>query len=179
MSIGEDRLRNVALLLGRLLLAAAFAPQALAHAGNISGLAFSLAQKGLPYTDALSAMIVLIEVFCPLALILGLVPRLAPAMLLAVTLLMTGTFHRFWMFSGAARHVEQSIFTAQLGILAGLLFALVAGPGAWSLQRLRMGLPAAPKAAPAKKKAPRPRATKPKAGPVRAMRDDDDLADAA
>jgi putative oxidoreductase len=179
MSMGEDRSRNVALLVGRLLLAASFAPQALAHAGNISGLAFSLAQKGLPYTDALSAMIVLVEVFCPLALMLGIVPRLAPAMLFAVTLLMCATLHRFWQFGGAARQIEQSIFTAQLGILAGLLFAFVAGPGAWSLQRLRMGLPAASKSASAKKKAPRPRTTKPKPAPARAMRDEDEFADAA
>jgi putative oxidoreductase len=177
MSMGEDRSRDIALLVGRLLLAASFAPQAFAHASNISGLAFSLAQKGIPYADAASAMIVLVEVFCPLALVLGVVPRLAPAMLFAVTLLINGALHRFWQFSGAARQIEQSIFTAQLGILAALLLAFVAGPGAFSVQRFRTSFPAAPKSAPTKKKASRPKATKPK--PVRAVRDEDDYADAA
>jgi putative oxidoreductase len=176
VTMGDDRTRNVVLLVARVLLAASFMPQAIAHTTNISGLAFALSQKGLPYTDALAALIVLAEMFCPAALLIGVAPRLAPAALLAAVVLINGTLHRFWTFSGAARQMEQTIFTAQLGIAAALLFALVAGPGAWSVQGWRADSGASK--LPAKKKASRQRASKPKP-PAPRQQDEDEFEDAA
>jgi len=176
----HERTINGILLFGRVLLAASFAPYASAHVSNVSGLAFSLAQKGMPYSDAVAAMIVLAEVFGPLALLLGAAPRFAPAVLIAATVITTGALHRFWEFSGAARQLEQAIFTSQLGVLAGLVFASVSGPGSWALPVWWRGLgTAAAKPAP-KKKSSRPRsAAKPKAVKPRVVDEDDELAEAA
>jgi uncharacterized membrane protein YphA (DoxX/SURF4 family) len=174
----EERARNTALLVGRVLLAGCFAPVAFSHAANISGLAASLGQKGMPYADAVTALIVLTEIFCPLALLLGVAPRLAPAALFASTLLVNGALHRFWEFGGAARHVEQTIFTAQLGVLAALLFACVAGPAGWSLHAWLKGGDKPSRHA-AKKKAARAKPSKPKLAASRPARDDEELADAA
>ena len=164
-----------ALLVGRALMAVSFMPAAYSHLTNISGFAVALASKGLPYTNGLSALIVLAELFGPLALILGLAPRLAAGALAVTTLLTTATLHRFWEFAGAARHMEQTLFLSNLGIVGGLMFFLVAGPGAYSAQSWWRGVGEKRKPAP-KKKPSRPKASKPKPAPVR---DEEELADAA
>jgi uncharacterized membrane protein YphA (DoxX/SURF4 family) len=171
----EGRAKNGILLAGRLLLAACFFVPGLGHLSNISGLAFSLAQKGLPYTDVLAALIVLAEIFGPLALVLGLAPRVTTSALIGATLMTTATLYRFWDVAGAARSVQQSIFLANLGVLAALLFLLVSGPGAFSWQTFWKGAGVRSKP---KKKASRPRAAKPKSAP-RPVDDEEELADAA
>lgn len=173
-----DRTTNGFLLLARVLLAASFAPAASAHVVNVSGLAFALAQKGMPYADAVAALIVLAEIFGPLALVAGAAPRLAPAVMMGATVVTTGALHRFWEFGAAARPLEQAIFTSQLGILAGLSFAMVCGPGTWTLPSWWNGLGAVSKPAP-KKKPARSKAAKPKPAKPRPSVDEEELADAA
>jgi uncharacterized membrane protein len=119
---------------------------------------------------------VLAELFGPLALLLGLAPRLAAGALIATTVLTTGVLHRFWEYAGTARVIEQTLFIANLGVLAGLLFFLVSGPGAYSAQSWWRGAGEKRKPAP-KKKPSRPRAPKPRPTPVRDA--EEELADAA
>lgn len=175
MNVGTT---NGILLLNRLLLAGCFLPPAIARLTNISGLAAGLTMKGMPYGDVVATIIVVAEIVAPLALILGLAPRLSASALIATLVITTGALHRFWDYGGLNRQAEQAVFLANLGVLAGLLFYLLVGPGAWSWQGWWNG--AGAKAKPAKKKRQsRPRAPKPKPAPVRPMDDEDDYADAA
>lgn len=169
---------NGILLLNRLLLAGCFLPAAIMRLANISGFAASLSMKGIPYGDIVATVIVLAEIFGPLALVLGLAPRLTASALIASLVITTGALHRFWDYGGLTRAGEQALFLANLGVLAGLLFYGLTGPGAWSWQAWWRGMSAPAK--PAKKKRPsRPRAPKPKPAPVRTMDDEDEFADAA
>jgi uncharacterized membrane protein YphA (DoxX/SURF4 family) len=168
---------NGILLVGRLLLAGCFLPGAVGRLSNISGFAASLTLKGIPYADVAATLILLAEVFGPLALIFGLAPRLSAAALIAALAVTTATLHRFWEYGGLTRQAEQAVFLSHLGVLAGLLFYCLTGPGAWSWQAWWRGFGGAAK--PAKKKRPsRPRTPKPRPVPSRAAMDDD-LADAA
>ena len=169
---------NATLLLGRLLLAGSFVPSAVARLSNISGFAASLTMKGIPYADIVATLIVLAEVFGPLALILGLAPRLSACVLIAATVVTTGALHRFWDYGGLTRYAEQAIFLAHLGIIAGLLLYIVSGPGAWSWQAWWRGMGGKPKPAP-KKKRSRSQAPRPRPAPARPPMDEDDYADAA
>ncbi|MFC4173683.1 DoxX family protein [Microvirga sp. GCM10011540] len=166
---------NGILLAGRLLVAASFAPPAVAHMSNISGFAARISAKSIPYGDIMAATIALTEVVGPLAIVIGLAPRLSASALVAASVIATGIMHRFWELEGAARQMEQSLFIAQLGTIAALLLYLVTGPGAWSLQGWWHGN--APKRKPpAKKRASRPRTSRP--GPSRPSPADEELADA-
>jgi len=173
---------NGILLLNRLLLAGCFLPPALARLTNISGFAAALTMKGIPYGDVIATAVAVVEIAAPLALILGLAPRVSACALMASLVITTGALHRFWDYGGLTRQGEQAIFLAHLGVLAGLLFYLLAGPGAWSWQSWWGGMGTRK---PAKKKRPsRPRAAKPKPAlarpaPVRPMDDEDEFADAA
>ena len=68
---GED----VALLVGRLFVAALFLPSGFNKLLTFSSYAASLGAKGLPYPTVLSAVLVAAEVLGPLALIVGAWPR--------------------------------------------------------------------------------------------------------
>jgi putative oxidoreductase len=168
---------NATLLAGRVLLAACFLPSVISRASNLSGFAASLASKGLPYTDLLAAAVMIVEIFGPVALILGLAPRLAGLSLIAATLLTTGILHRFWEMSGTIRMVEQAVFIANVGAVAGLLLYLVSGPGQWSWQSWWRREGAKPQKA--RKKSSKPRAPRAKPVPVRSPSADDELAEAA
>ena len=105
---------------------------------------------------------VLIEVFGPLAVVLGLAPRLTASLLFVFEIFTAAALHRFWLLSGAARQLEQVLFLTNLGLAAGLLFYFVTGSGAWSLSSLwREGSRQAnPKVAPRKPKSLKPRGRK-------------------
>jgi uncharacterized membrane protein YphA (DoxX/SURF4 family) len=180
--MGEDRGAGVngVLLLNRLLLAGCFLPVAIGRLSNISGLAAALTLKGMPYGDVVATLIVLAEVFGPLALIFGFAPRLSASVLIAALVVTTGTLHRFWDYGGLNRQGEQAVFLSHLGVLAGLLFYGLMGPGAWSWQGWWRGLNGKAKPAKGRKKQPpRPRAPKPRPAPARPVADEDELADAA
>jgi putative oxidoreductase len=180
--MGEDRSAGVngILLLNRLLLAGCFLPVAIGRLSNISGLAAALTLKGMPYGDVVATAIVLAEVFGPLALIFGIAPRLSASVLIAALVVTTGTLHRFWDYGGLNRQAEQVVFLSHLGVLAGLLFYGLTGPGAWSWQGWWRGMNGKAKPAKGKRKQPsRPRSPKPRPAPARPMADEDELADAA
>jgi putative oxidoreductase len=180
--MGEDRGAGVngILLLNRLLLAGCFLPTALGRVTNISGFAATLTMKGVPYGDVVATLIVLAEVFGPMALIFGLAPRLSASALMAALVVTTGTLNRFWEYGGLTRQTEQALFLSHLGVLAGLCFYALTGPGAWSWQAWWRGFGRQTKPAKSKKRQPaRPRTPKPRPAPVRQAMDDDELADAA
>src|ERR1044071_503349 len=112
------RIDTGALLVGRLALAACVAPSGIAHAMNISGFAAQLAKQGLPFAHGLATAGVLIEVFGPLAFVLGLAPRLSAALLVLVEVFSALTLHRFWSMGEAARPLEQGLFLLNPGLRA-------------------------------------------------------------
>jgi uncharacterized membrane protein YphA (DoxX/SURF4 family) len=137
-------------LLGRVMLAGCFVPSGLAKLSNISGFAVSLAAAGLPSPHAVATGCVLANVFGPLALIAGVAPRFAAGALIAVTVVTTALLHRFWDYGGSVRQMEQATFVMHLGVIAGLLFYMASGPGAWSWQGWRRGRAGERSPAPAK-----------------------------
>lgn len=169
---------NGILFLNRFLLASCFLPPALARLTNISGFAAALTLKGIPYGDIVATVIAVSEIVAPLALILGLAPRLSASVLIVALAITTGALHRFWDYGGLNYQAEQAVFLANLGALAGLLFYALVGPGAWSWQGWWSG---GAKAKPARKKrSSKPRAARPKPAPARPLMDDEDeFADAA
>ena len=150
---------NGMLLLARLMMASCFIPAAVTRVSNISGFSYQLWVKGMPYPSAVAAAVAVIEVFGPLALVLGFAPRLTASVLVGATVITTGTLHRFWEVVGPSRDAEQALFVVHLGLIAGLLFYAASGPGAWSWQTWWKG--SGEKTTPAKKPT-RSRSSKPR-----------------
>lgn len=161
------------LLAGRLLLASALLPAAIGRALNPSGFALTLAATGMPAPNAVATASVVIGLFGPLLLALGVLPRLVGIGLSVHAVVAGLLLHRFWEFSGAVARIEQELFLAQLGLAAGFVLYAVTGPGGWSWQgwwhgggseggeRARPPTPAAPVAKAPRKRTPAPRGPRP------------------
>jgi len=135
-----DRVQDTFLLVGRLLIAALFLnagiPKALQGYGG--GFAKGLGTMGVPYPEIVGVVAVAIEVLVPIALILGVFPRISALLLIAFVIVATGLAHRFWEFPEGRELVrqwtaQQSSFLKNIAIIGGLLFYYVSGPGRFAL----------------------------------------------
>nr|WP_204262668.1 DoxX family protein [Methylobacterium sp. BTF04] len=125
------------LLLARLLLAAALLPTGIARALNVSGFALTLAATGMPSPNAVATAAVIVQVFGPLALIVGVLPRISGLALAGFATVMAVLLHSFWQFVGPTAVAERTLFLADLGLAGGFVIYAMTGPGAWSWQGWR------------------------------------------
>ena len=128
LSRGED----VALLMGRLFVAALFLPSGFHKLMTFSAYAASLKAKGLPLPDLWAAVLVATEVLGPLALIIGAWPRWTALALVASAAVTLWVSHRTSLVSAVFRPRQNAEFYRTLAIMGGLLFYFASGPGAWS-----------------------------------------------
>lgn len=128
------KLNDVTLLLGRLLLTALFLPVGVHKLTNPDALLTqSLIKSGLPFPHALTVIGIAVEIAAPLAILLGIFPRLSALALIAFTVVASFVSHHFWTFPAAQWDLQFIQFLKNMGIVGGLLFYLVSGPGRFSL----------------------------------------------
>ena len=144
------RSQDGVLLVSRLLLAAALLPTGIARALNVSGFALSLAGAGMPSPNAVATAAVIVQVFGPLAIILGVLPRFTGLALAAFAAVMAVLLHGFWAYVGPTSVAERTLFLADLGLAGGFLMYAMTGPGGWSWQGWRRAARSEPARAPAK-----------------------------
>ncbi len=122
-----SRSEDCALFLGRVFVAALFLPSGFGKLMAFSAIAASLRAKGLPYS----------EVIGPLALLIRLWPRWTALALICFT----GA--SLWMAYGQSglsmllRPLQSMKLFERLAIMGGLLFYFSSGPGGWSRTSLR------------------------------------------
>ncbi|KQP96536.1 DoxX family protein [Methylobacterium sp. Leaf117] len=131
------RAQDGLLFLARLLLAAALLPTGIARALNVSGFALTLAATGLPSPNAFATAAVIVQVFGPAALLLGVLPRLSGSALAIFVGVMAILLHPFWQFSGPSAVAERTLLLADFGLAGGFLMYALTGPGRWSWQGWR------------------------------------------
>ncbi len=144
------RAQDGTLLAARLLLAAALIPTGIARALNVSGFALTLAGAGMPFPNAVATGAVIVQVFGPLAIILGVLPRITGLAMALFALVTAAMLHPFWQFTGPAFVAERTLMLADLGLAGGYLMYALTGPGGWSWEGWRSASPA-PRAKPAAK----------------------------
>jgi putative oxidoreductase len=132
-----SRSEDLALLLGRVFVAALFLPSGFNKLMAFSSFTSSLAAKGMPYPAVLAGIMVAAEFLGPLALLIGLWPRWTALALIGFT----GV--SLWMSYGQSGlnmllRPQQSVeLFERLAIVGGLLFYFSSGPGGWSRTSLR------------------------------------------
>jgi putative oxidoreductase len=127
-----NRSEDVALLLGRLFVAALFLPLGANKLLTFSTYAASLGAKGLPYPSVIAAVLVAAEVLGPLALIVGAWPRWTALALVTFTAATLWIAHRSAVVGMVFRPRQNVEVYRTLAIMGGLLFYFASGPGAWS-----------------------------------------------
>ena len=128
LSRGED----LALLMGRLFVAALFLPSGFHKLMTFSAYAASLKAKGLPFPMLWAGVLVAAEVLGPIALIIGAWPRWTALALVAFTAVTLWLNHRTSFAGAVFRPRQNADLYRTLAVMGGLLFYFASGPGAWS-----------------------------------------------
>jgi len=129
--------KDLAALIGRIMLALIFVASGFNKIGGFAGTAAALAGKGLPLPEVLVVATIALELAGSLAIIAGWKTRWGAAALLLFTVLATVMFHNFWAAAPDQMQMQQTHFMKNLAIMGGLLVLWAFGPGRYALERQR------------------------------------------
>lgn len=130
-----SRLRDVASLLGRILLAALFVQSGFSKIAGFAGTAGYIASKGLPFAEVLTALTIAIELGGGLLLVLGWKTRWAALAMIAFLIVITPIFHGYWALPADPGHMQYINFWKNVSILGGMFVLYAFGPGRWSVDK--------------------------------------------
>ena len=132
--------QNFSALAGRILLAAIFLISGLNKLSDFSGTATFMAGAGLPASEFLLVLTILIEVAGGLLIVLGLYTRQLSLILFLFMIPVTAVFHNPWGAGDPAQLQQQMIhFLKNLAIMGGLLHLSAFGPGYFSIEARQSG----------------------------------------
>lgn len=127
--------RDIAALIGRILIAIMYIPAGFSKIGGFAGTSGYIASKGLPLPDVGAAIAIVVELVAGIMLLVGWKTRWAALALAVFTLAATIFFHNFWAVPEAKQFVEQLMFSKNIAIVGGLLLAYAFGPGRYSVDK--------------------------------------------
>jgi putative oxidoreductase len=130
-------LKDLAVLVGRILLASLFVVSGVGKITGFAATAGYMASKGLPATDVLLVLTILVEVGGGLAIIVGWQTRWAALAALLFTALATVLFHNFWALPADQAVMQKFQFLKNLAIMGGLFVLMASGPGRFAFDRGR------------------------------------------
>jgi putative oxidoreductase len=129
---------DVALLIGRLLMAYIFIPSGYGKLMGLTQFAGNLTNMGIPadYSYWAAAVAGGVEFFGGICIVLGLATRYVALLMALFTLIAALLAHRYWTFTDAAQiRAQMANFGKNLAIVGGLLILYAAGAGRWSIDR--------------------------------------------
>jgi putative oxidoreductase len=126
-------MRDLAVPVGRLLLAMIFIISGFNKIMGWPGVVGAVEAKGLPIPLLFGAGAILAELGGGLLIALGFKARFGAAVLIIFTVITTIIFHNFWAFEGADRQVQWINFMKNMSMTGGLLLVLAYGAGPMSV----------------------------------------------
>ena len=127
--------RDLAALVGRVLLAFMFVYSGFGKIGGFERTAANIASKGLPLPEIGAAIAIAVELGGGLMLALGWKTRCAALAIAVFTLAAAVLFHNFWTMTDQAMRTNQVMFMKNIAIIGGMLMVVAFGPGRYSLDR--------------------------------------------
>ena len=129
--------QSQALLVARLFMAALFLVAGIRKLMAPAAAAGYFTKLGFPAADLLVWVVIAVEIGGATLLILGWQTRRAAWLLIAFTVIATAMAHRFWQFDAAQYANQLNHFLKNAAIVGGLLYVVVFGAGAVSLDERR------------------------------------------
>jgi putative oxidoreductase len=128
--------RDVAALVGRVLLAFLFVYSGFGKMGGFEGTAASIASKNVPLPEIATTIAIVIEFIGGLMVAVGWKARWAALIVAAFTLVATLLYHNFWAMADAATAGTNKImFLKNIAVIGGLFIVYALGPGRLSIDR--------------------------------------------
>lgn len=125
--------RSGTLLVGRILLGLIFAFSGFHKLTALEETAGQIAAHGIPAAHVMATVAGCAELAGGVALILGLLSRVAAIGLIVFMIPTTLMFHNFWAFTGNDMQVQMVNFMKNLAIIGGLALMVGSGAGRYSI----------------------------------------------
>lgn len=122
-------------LLGRLLIAPLFLIAGFGKIGGFAQTAGYMGSLGVPMTDLLLTLTIVLEVGGGLMILLGFYTRYAAIAFFFWLIPVTLTFHAFWNADAASMQNQMNHFMKNLVIMGAMMYLAVHGSGPLSLRR--------------------------------------------
>ena len=122
-------------LVGRILIALIFVFAGFGKITGFEGTVGYIASKGMPLPQLAAIGAIIIELGGGIMLVLGWKTRWAAAALLIFTALAALFFHNFWALTPDQAQNQMIHFMKNLAMMGGMLFVMVHGAGALSLDK--------------------------------------------
>ena len=129
-----ERWKDLAILVGRILLALIFLQSGIGKIENFAGTAQYMASQGMPYASFFLVGAIFFELVGSITVILGYFTRLGAVLILIFLIPTTLIFHNIWV---DPKMMIQ--FMKNVSIFGGFLFVLAAGAGRYSLDHFLRG----------------------------------------
>jgi putative oxidoreductase len=129
--------QSQALLVGRLLIGALFIVAGIRKLMGPAAAAGYFTKLGFPAADVLVWVVIAVELGGGALLVLGWQTRRMAWLLIAFTLIATFMAHRFWQMEAAQYANQLNHFLKNAALVGGLLYVVVFGAGAVSLDGAR------------------------------------------
>jgi putative oxidoreductase len=130
-----DTRRDVAALVGRVLLALMFVWAGYGKITGYAGTAGWMASTGMPMVGVLLPLAILVELGGGIALIVGFKARWVALALAGFTLIASLIFHNYWAKTGDAVMTNMLFFYKNVAVMGGMLMVFAFGPGRFSIDR--------------------------------------------
>ena|SRR5687768_8271456 len=127
--------RPATALVGRILIGAIFVMSGIAKLTNTEETVAHMTSAGIPMAHTLAIVAGVAEVAGGLALVFGLLTRLAALGLILFMIPTTLIFHAFWTFEGAEQKMQMINFMKNLAIIGGLATVFAFGPSRYSVDK--------------------------------------------
>jgi putative oxidoreductase len=130
-----DARKDLAALVGRILLALMFVWAGIGKITGYDGTAGWMASAGVPMVGVLLPLTILVELGGGFALIVGWKARWAALALAVFTIVASLIFHNYWTMTGAAVMTNMLFFYKNVAAIGGMLMVFAFGPGRFSVDR--------------------------------------------
>lgn len=130
-----NALNNFGPLAGRILIALIFVLSGFGKIAGFEGTAAYIASKGLPLPQLAAIGAIIVELGGGILLIIGWKARWAAAAMLVFTAIAAFVFHNFWAVPPDQAQNQMIHFMKNMSMVGGLLFVVIHGSGALSVDR--------------------------------------------
>jgi putative oxidoreductase len=135
-------MQDLLALIGRVLIAWLFIPSGYAKIAGFTGVAASIAARGVPFPMVCAAIAIAAELGLGLLLLVGWRARWAALGLAIFLAVITPIYHNYWAAPEAQQRAQKQSFNKNIAVLGGLLVITAFGAGRWSLDgRLKGEMP--------------------------------------
>lgn len=131
-----NQTKDVAALVGRVLLAFMFVTAGYGKIGGFEGTAGYIASANLPLPAVATVIAIVVELVGGLMVVVGWKTRWAALAIAVFTVVATVVFHNFWALAdAAAAGTNKLMFLKNVSVIGGFLVLYAFGPGRYSIDR--------------------------------------------